>query len=170
MRRWRAGVWGTAALILLAAGIANQSVTGFNWSLGDFLVAGAMLALACLGWEFAARAMHSNLYRAGAALAVVGSLALVWVNLAVGIIGDPDNRANLLFFAVLAVGGGLALAGHLRAAGMKRALIAMAVLQAILAAAILLAGLTAAGLFCLVFAGIWAASAYLFRLAASRAA
>lgn len=170
MRLWRAGVWGTAVLILLAAAVANQTVDGFNWSLGDFVAIGAILAVACLGWEVAASGTRSNHYRAGAALAAAGGLALVWINLAVGIIGDEDNRANLLFFAILAVGGVLALAGHLRASGMKLALTTMAVLQAILAAAVLLAGLTAEGLFCLGFAGLWAISAHLFRLAARQAA
>lgn len=167
---WRIAVWGTAALILLAAAIANQTVEGFNWSLGDFAGVGLMLTAACLGWELAARASPSQHYRAGAALAIAGGLALVWINLAVGIIGGEDSRANLLFFAILAIGGLLALAGHLRPAAMARALTAMAVLQALLAAGILLAGLAAEAAFCLVFAAIWIGSARLFQSAARLAA
>ena len=43
------------------------------------------------------------MYRIAAAIAVATPLFLVWTILAVGIIGNESNPANLIYFAVLAV-------------------------------------------------------------------
>jgi thiazole synthase ThiGH ThiG subunit len=60
------------------------------------------------------------------ALALVAAMLLVWVNLAVGIIGSEDNPANIMYLgvhAVLILGALLAL---FRPQGMARALFATA--------------------------------------------
>ena len=49
---WRIGVWGTAGAILLAAAVASRTVDGFNWTLFDFVAAGAILGMVCLGLFF----------------------------------------------------------------------------------------------------------------------
>lgn len=57
-------------------------------------------------------------------IAVWGTAAflLVWVNLAVGMIGDDGDPANLLFGGVLVVGIAEAAIGRFRHAGMMRTL------------------------------------------------
>lgn len=165
-RWWRLGIWGTTALLLLAAGIARQTVPGFNWTAQDFVAIGLILSCACLLWEIAVRSTPGNWYRAGAGLAISGGLVLTWMNLAVGIIGNEDNPANLVFFGVVALGAAGALLGRLRPIGMARTMTAMALAQAVVGICVLAAGLLPASALSLFFAGLWGAAALLFRKAA----
>ncbi len=43
-------------------------------------------------------------YKVAVALALITAFILVWVNLAVGIIGSEDNNANLMFLCLLILG------------------------------------------------------------------
>src|SRR5688572_14590172 len=101
--RWRIALWGTAALILLLPLVAMQFTHEVVWDETDFIVFGAMLAVACGTFELAARMTGNILYRAGVGVAVAAAFILVWINLAVGIIGSEDNPANLMYGGVLAV-------------------------------------------------------------------
>src|SRR3712207_9407040 len=92
---------------------------------------GAMLFGACGAFELAARMTGNNAYRAAVAVAVVAVFLLVWINLAVGVIGSEDNPANLLYLGVLAVGFLGAIIAGLRPRGMARTLFAMALAQAL---------------------------------------
>jgi hypothetical protein len=69
-------------------------------------------------------------YRIAAGVALVATVFLVWMNLAVGLIGSDDNPLNLLYGAVLAVGIIGAIIAHARPDGMVRVLFAMALTQA----------------------------------------
>jgi hypothetical protein len=64
-----------------------------KWGPFDFAVAGVLLFGSGLTYELVARKMGRIAYRAAAGIAVVTAL-LVWLNLAVGIIGDEGNPAN----------------------------------------------------------------------------
>lgn len=114
-----------------------------KWTPFDFAVAGALLGGAGLLYLLAASRSRSPAYRAAAGLAVAAALLLVWVNLAVGIIGTEDDRANLMYVGVLAVGLVGAAAARLRPYGMSRALFAMALAQAVVAGIALGLGLGA---------------------------
>lgn len=120
--RWRPAVWGGAALLLLAPLAAAQVSDEMAWSAGDFILVGALLAAACGAWELAVRKSGSGAYRAGVAVAVAVAILVFLVNGAVGIIGNEDDPANLVFFGVptLALGG--AIVARFRAAGMARAM------------------------------------------------
>jgi hypothetical protein len=85
-------------------------------------------------------ASPSTAYRAAFGLAVFTSLVLIWLSLGVGIIGADGDRTNLLYGAVLLVGIAGAFIVRLRAAGMARTLVAMAVTQAAIAVMAVLAG------------------------------
>lgn len=102
--RWRIAVWGTAAFLLLLPLVAMQLTDEVTWDESDFIVIGAMLAVACGTYELAARMTGSSAYRAAVGVAVAAGFILVWLNLAVGIIGTEDNPANLMHGGVLAVG------------------------------------------------------------------
>lgn len=163
--RWRMAVWSTAAFILLLPLVAMQFTKEVNWGPGDFTIIGAMLGIACGTYELAARIAVNSAYRLGVGVAVVASFLLIWINLAVGIIGSEDNDLNLMYAAVLAVALGGALIGRFEPAAMARAFAAAAAAQ-------LMVGVIAltAGYFTLVleafFAAMWLISAALFRKSA----
>lgn len=139
-QRMRLLVWGGAAGLLLLPLVAMQFTREVDWDGRDFAVMAAMLAIACGTYELALRLSGSPAYRAGFGVAAVAGFLLVWVNLAVGMIGSEANPYNLWFGAVLATGLLGALLARFRAAGMVRALLATAVVQALVAGVALVAG------------------------------
>ena len=170
---WRIVPWAVATLILLLPLVAMQFTDEVNWGPVDFVVAAALLFGSLIAYELVARKMGSIAYKAAVGIAVVTALLLVWVNLAVGIIGDEGNPANLMYLGVLAVGLIGALIARFQPDGMTRALLATALAQMLVAAIALLAGwgspgsgpleiLALHGLFAALFVG----SALLFRKAA----
>ena len=162
-----------AAFILMVPLVAMQVTDQVNWSLFDFVVAGALLVGTGLLYELAARKADTAVYRAAVGGGVGAAFLLTWVNLAVGIIGEPDERANVLYLGVPAVGIIGALIARLEPRGMARALVATALTQALIAAIAVIRGwggpstgpleiAALNGMFVALFAG----SAWLFRLAA----
>lgn len=133
-------VWGAAVCLLLLPLVAMQLTREVNWDGRDFAVFAVMLLIACGTFELALRLSSSPAYRAGFALGTVGGFLLVWVNLAVGIIGSEDNPYNLWFGAVLAVGLVGALLARFRAPGMVRTLVAAAIVHALVSGVALIAG------------------------------
>ena len=175
-KRWRIAGWSTAVLLLLLPLLAMQVTREVAWSAGDFILFGAMLAVAGGTIELAARKAGNIFYRAGAVVAVAACFLLIWVNLAVGIFGSDDNDANLLFAGVIAVAAGGAFAARFRAAGLATAMIAAAAAQTLVGIIALAAGLASPGPVGLyevavgtgLFGGLWLLSAWLFRTAAKR--
>ncbi|HEX8173078.1 MAG TPA: hypothetical protein VF824_21265 [Thermoanaerobaculia bacterium] len=82
-----------------------------------------------------------NSYRMALALSIVTTLMLIWLSVGVGIIGKDGDRANLMYFGVVAVGLIGALVSRLRPAGMSRTLTAMAAAQTIVALVAIFGGL-----------------------------
>jgi hypothetical protein len=143
------------------------------WGLGDFAIFGAMLLGACGTYELVARATGNNAYRAAVGVALAAAFILVWMNLAVGIIGSEDNPANLMYGGVLAVGVLGAVIARFQPHGMARALVATALAQALVAVIALIAGLgyiLALTILTGIFVALWLASAWLFRRAAQQQA
>lgn len=170
--RWRPAIWGTAAGLLLLPLVAMRFTDEVNWTGSDFLVMGALLAAACGAYEFATRMSGNTVYRAAFAVAVLAAFLLVWVNLAVGVIGSEDNPANLMYLGVLAVAVVGAPIVRCEARGMARVMAATAAAQAL--AGVIAAsagwGMPDGGL--LEIAGVtaffmvpWLVSAALFRMA-----
>ena len=168
---WRLIGWSIPMLLLLL-----PLVTGAPWTLSDYVVMGAMFLVAGMGVEFAVRASGDTAYRLAAATAIATAFLLVWVNLAVGFLGDEDNPANLIFIAVLAVAIGGAFLARFEAAAMTRAMLAAAAGQALAGVAGLAAGWASpgnSGIYEVVmgtslFTGLWLVSAGLFGTAARR--
>jgi len=167
-------MWGVAAFLLLLPLVAMRFTNEVNWGAGDFVAFGALLTIACGTCELAARMTGSPAYRAAVGVAVAAAFILVWMNLAVGIIGAEDNPANLMFGGVLAVGIAGAAIVRFRPHGMSRALAATALAQALAAVIALIAGWGSAGanwpgeivVLTGFFAALWGGSALLFRKAA----
>jgi hypothetical protein len=135
---WRIARWSLAALILLLPLLAMQFTTEVAWDFADFMIFGALLAGAGGAYELAMRVSGHRAYRVAIAVALAAAFILIWVNLAVGIIGDEGNPANLMYVGVLAVGiiGASITRGQPR--GMARTLSAMAFAQALVPAIALL--------------------------------
>jgi hypothetical protein len=175
-RLLRMAVWGGAGLLMLAPVVASFLTEEMNWSPFDFLLWGGMLGTGALAFEAAMRLSRNWAYRAGAVIAVGAAFLLVWVTLAVGIIGSEDHPANLLYAGVLGTGViGAAIAGF-RARGMAATLALMAAAHLVIAALTLIlrwGAEEAANWLAVtivanaVFAGAWTLSAGLFRRAAS---
>jgi hypothetical protein len=144
------------------------------WDKTDFIVVGAMLAVACGTFELAARRTGNTRYRAAVGVAVAAAFILVWINLAVGIIGGEDNPANLMYGGVLAVAIIGAIIGRFQPVGMARALAATGLAQALVGVIALTAGFGSTApsfpeaivFLTGFFAALWLISAWLFRQAA----
>ncbi len=164
--RWRMAVWGIAALLLLLPLVAMLFTEEMAWGLGDFVLFGGMLLAACGTYELAARLTGNNSYRAAVGVALATAFILVWMNLAVGIIGSEENPANLMYGGVLAVGLVGALLARFQPQGMARALVGTALAQALVAVIALVAGSGNALILTGLFVALWLTSARLFRKAA----
>lgn len=128
--RWRAALWGGAAALLLVPAVAMRFSDEVRWGPGSFLVMGALLMILCGLIELGARLSTHWAYRLGFALAALAGFTTVWVNLAVGMIGDEGDPRNLLFVGVLLIAAIGALWARFRAAGMAHAMFATALAMA----------------------------------------
>jgi hypothetical protein len=119
---------------------------------------------------------HKTAYRSGLGLAIATALFLLWSMAAVGIIGEEGDRADLMYFGVLAVGIIGAVIARFRPHGMARALLATALAQALVAVIALIAGKHQSPISSVweilglngMFAALFIASAWLFRRAARK--
>lgn len=166
---WRIIGWAIPIALLTIPWLAR-----WPWTASDFIVAAVIFAIVGGTFELAVRASGNSSYRLGAAAAIGTAFLLVWINLAVGIIGSENNPLNLMFFGVIlaALAGGIA--GRFKADRMARAMCVAAALQGLIGFGVfaLDAGATEPpgrfGLLLLIefFAGTWLVSAWLFRKAA----
>jgi hypothetical protein len=165
---------GTGLLLLIPL-FAMQVSDEWNWGLFDFVFMGALLFGTGLTYELIARKGRTIAYRAAVGIACAAGLLLVGINAAVGLIGSEDNRANLMYFGVLAVGFIGVFIARFQPRGMSRALVATAVAQALVPLIALIwvpanfspgvvevFGLNAC------FVALWVVSALLFRHAEKR--
>lgn len=165
--RLRVAIWGLAAGLFLLPLVAMQFTDEVTWTAFDFVFWGGMLLVACGVYEVATRISPSRWYRAGVGAAVVGGFLVVWVNGAVGMIGNEDNAYNLLFLGAILVGAIGALIAWFRPAGMARALYATAIIHALVSVVAIVAGWDPRGaVLSLCFVLPWLVSAGLFRMAA----
>ena len=99
----------------------------WNWTPFDFAFWGALLFGTGLTYELIASKGGTIAYRAAVGVACATGFVLVWINAAVGIIGD--GPVNLLYLGVLAVGFVGAVIARFQPRGMALALFATAVAQ-----------------------------------------
>lgn len=173
---WTKYLWGGAALLLLLPFVAMRFTAEVNWTASDFIIMGAIMALACGAIEVAVRMSSNHSYRLASLIAVGTAFLVVWSNLAVGIVGSEDSLFNMLFFAALALGALVAIVSRLEAAGMARA---MALTGGAMVVALAVAEIAPRGadpssrpvevIATLVFAALFFLSAALFRRAATEA-
>jgi hypothetical protein len=103
---------GTVLLLLipLALTIRDGAVegVGWNWTPFDFVWAFTVIFGSGLAFLYVSQKNSTMQYRLATGLGLLTAFALIWVNAAVGIIGD-ENPANMLYGIVLLIGffGGL---------------------------------------------------------------
>ena len=102
---------------------------GWNWTLSDFVIIGAVLFSVGLAYELIGRRSGDVAYRAAFGFGLLGAFLLFWVNGAVGIIGSEDNPANLMYGAVFLVGIVGSIISRFKSRGMARTLFAVAFTQ-----------------------------------------
>lgn len=147
-----------------------------NWDALDYAVFGAMVATVTIIYSLARLKSGSKLYRYGVGVALAASFILVWVNGAVGIIGDENNDVNMLFFGVIAIGIIGALLARFKAPGMAKAMLAAAVAQTLVVIYAIAGDLGSSGpvwpkdavFLTVFFVALWLISARLFQLSAKR--
>ena len=171
--RLRIAAWAAAALILLLPLFAMQVTDQVAWDVADFAIFGALLVGVGVTYELGARMTGNTAYRSAVGLALTAAFLLIWVNGAVGIIGDEGNDANLMYGGVLAVGIVGAIIARFQPDGLAGALFATALAQALVAVIALVAGLGAPGsgpgeilILNGFFVALFVGSAWLFRRAA----
>lgn len=64
-------------------------IAGFPWSRMDFVIAGVLLLGAALACELVLRTVKKTEYRIAVVAAILLVLALIWIELAVGLFGTP---------------------------------------------------------------------------------
>ena len=166
-----------AAFILLIPLVAMQFTDEVNWNFADFAAAWGLIVGAGLTYKLVVRKMGNNAYRAAVGVAVASALLLIWINLAVGVIGIEGNPANMLYIGVLAVGIIGTIIARFRPWRMSQSLLVTALAQALVAMIALIAGLDyqtgGPGKIVILngfFIALWLGSAWLFRNAARKQA
>lgn len=168
----RRTMWAAAAGLLALPAVAMRFTAEVDWTPGDFVIMGVLIATACAAVEVGMRMSGHLAYRAGVVVGVGGAFLLVWVNLAVGVLGSEDNPSNLMYLAVLLTGLVGAPLVRFRARGLVRVLLAMAAVQVAVPVVALAADPAAAGPMHMIvgvtafFLGPWLLAAALFRMAA----
>jgi hypothetical protein len=158
-------------LTLLGDGVDGQ---GWHWTPSDFVFAFILIFGTGATFELISRKGGTLAYRAAVGIALAGAFLVVWINAAVGIIGEPGG-INVMYFGVLAVGIIGACVTRLQPQGMSRALFAMAAAQMLVPIIALMVatsqvtreppGLTGIFILNAVFATVFSISALLFRRA-----
>lgn len=171
---WRIARWTAGALLLLTPLAMMQVSSEWNWGAGSFVFAGVLIGGVLLLYDRAALASPSVAYRGGVTVALAVSFLLLWVNVAVGIVGSEDNPVNLSFFMLVLIAAIGAFSADFRPAGMARAMLGTAGVQMLLALIIGTApstqhdpaGVVGLAILSAFFATLWLTSAALFRHAA----
>ncbi|MEO7538946.1 MAG: hypothetical protein ABIV21_02890 [Pyrinomonadaceae bacterium] len=83
------GIIVAVAVLLLIPFLAMRFTSEVNWSPIDFIVAGVLLLGTGLACEFVLRKVRKIEYRLAICAAILAALALVWIELAVGLFGTP---------------------------------------------------------------------------------
>ncbi len=135
----RLGMWAVVVLLLMLiplvltllnpqASINGGTGGGWDWTGGDFIFAFVVLFGAAVAYELVAKRIDNMTYKIAVGLAVGASLLLIWVNAAVGIIGE-NNGFNLIYLGIVFIGLIGSIIARFRPQGMARTLFVMAVAQ-----------------------------------------
>ncbi|WBH15848.1 hypothetical protein [Sphingomonas radiodurans] len=117
---WRVTGWSIAALVLLLPLAAMQVTREVDWTASDFVFAGMLIGSAGLVIELTFRRHSHRSSRMGAALLTATSLALIWIDAAVGIINDDHATLNLIYPGIVILALVVAAVGRFRTVALAR--------------------------------------------------
>ncbi len=121
-------------LILLLPLAAMQFTAEVNWDLADFAVAWILMVGTGFTYTLVTKNARNAAYWAAIGMALASALLIVWMNLAVGLIGNEGDPANLMYGAVIVVGIIGTIIARFQPHGMARAMLATAIAQMIVPA------------------------------------
>lgn len=163
-------IWGLAGALLLLPAVAMQFTHEVNWTAFDFVFASIMLLAACGAYELGAWLSGNIAYRAAFGIAILTGFMTVWVNGAVGMVGDEGNPVNLMFLGVVLVGIVTSLLTKFDAGKMAGAMLLTGGAQGLATAVAAFSGAHPLEIVLIAcFAGPWLLAAQLFRKAAQDA-
>ena len=165
--RYRPYMWGGFAALIALPAVAMMFSTGVNWGPEDFIFATLLFGVLGGGIELAMRARQVASYRWAGVLALGMGFVTLWVNMAVGIIGNDDNPLNAHYLWVLGIPIVGSIAARFKPTGMALAMIATAIAHLAIAGVAHAAGYNIWP-FAMVFGFGHGVAAYLYRSAASK--
>lgn len=165
---WRKVLWAMPIIILMIPAVAMLFTDQVKWGPASFVLIGAMLFSVCGAIDLAARTTRDPAFRTGVGIAAVTAFLLIWINLAVGIIGNENDSANLMYLGVVGVAISGATLVRFKPQGMVLAMLATAVALVVVAGVALILGDTSAAILTGLFVVPWLVSAWLFHVAARR--
>jgi len=115
-------------LLIPATGMIFRA-DGWDWDVADFIIAWVLMTGVGFTYRLVTMKVASHAYRIATGMALTAGLILIWINGAVGLIGNEDNPANLMYAGVLVVGVIGAVIARLKPQGMSLALFATALAQ-----------------------------------------
>jgi uncharacterized membrane protein len=143
----------------------GQGTEGVNWGAMDFAIIGVLVLGAGLLYEYSSTRAGNLAHKAAIGIAVAAGLFLIWANLAVGMIGDEGNPANLMYVFPLFVALIGAAVARFEPREASTAMFATAGAHTVVAAIALIAGLGPELRADIFFIGAWVLSGLLFRQA-----
>ena len=164
---WKFAPWAVGVAVMLAPLIAMQFTHEVAWDSADFAVLAVMVFGSAGAYSLALMITPERSYLAGTGLALLATFALIWINLAVGIIGSEDNPTNRIFSLILAVALIGALVARFKPEGMARAMAATAVAQLVVSVILFVTGKGGTFVLAGLFMGLWLGAAWFFRRAAT---
>lgn len=156
-----------ALAMVLNIGVPDpgSGIEGISWGPMDFAIIGVLVLGSGLLYEYASTHAGTFAHRAAVGIAVAAGLFLIWINLAVGMIGDEGNPANLMYLFVLFVALVGAAIARFEPREASVAMFATAATHVAVALIALIAGLGPTLPADAFFIAAWVASAVLFRQA-----
>ncbi|GAA5094273.1 hypothetical protein GCM10023210_25770 [Chryseobacterium ginsengisoli] len=82
-------IFAVPALLMVTAFLGNLFVEGWNWSLSDFIIAAVLLFGTAFFINLVIRSRKTLISKLLVCFVILLVLALVWIELAVGIFGTP---------------------------------------------------------------------------------
>ncbi|HEY3403735.1 MAG TPA: hypothetical protein VGK59_10135 [Ohtaekwangia sp.] len=167
------GVALSTEILLLIPWLAMQFTDEVHWSPFDFLIAALLLFLTGLSFVLVTRFVSDIIYRAAVGLAFGTTLLMIWVNLAVGLIGSGPNLGNILLMIVVPIVVAGTIRSRMRTQGMERTMYVSALTVVLIAIISILMNtpessvnstIEIAGV-CGLFAALFAVAGSLFRYA-----
>ena len=113
-------------VILMVPLVAMQFSDHVNWSVLDFLLMGSLIFGTGVLFVLVMRLSSNIVYKVAMGLAIGATFFMVWVNLAVGLIGAGPNAGNLMYAGIIAVLIGGIYMSRFKAAGLERTMYATA--------------------------------------------